>query len=137
MDKKFVSWDVVRNIANRLTNQLYMGDGVDISEAHMSCFTQGPSRNWKLEESRTGNFRSSEGSLDGWMAFCEEDVSQLLWESLTSGNKLEAVKIGPNKWELTYIPSLTDPNYRGCYFGIFEDPESMENIDASYVYQYR
>ena len=133
---KTVNWGVVRNIANSLTNQLYMGEGADIVQAHVSSFRQGPEREYTLEPEHKGNWRDA-GKMGGWMAFDEADVSRLYWASMSSGNALEAVKQEAGKWLLRYIQSETDPEHRGQYFGMYENPEGVQNVDAAYVYQYR
>ncbi|PIR97186.1 MAG: hypothetical protein COT91_02735 [Candidatus Doudnabacteria bacterium CG10_big_fil_rev_8_21_14_0_10_41_10] len=125
---KQVSWETVRNIANRLTNSLDIAEGeVYLDQAHMSSFTGGPTREFTLEPERTGSWIPVEG-MGGWDAFDEEDVSKLYWESFTSGNALEAVKVAPGKWELVYTPSTEDPAHRGTYYGIYQDPEGVENL---------
>ncbi len=130
---KVVRWEVVRNIANSLTNQLvYLGDGVDVAQAHMSHFNQGPRREFTLEEGRQSKWRQA-GDMGGWNAFDEADVSRLYWESLTSGNALEATKAESGKWELRYVPSPSDPTYRGSYYDLYESPESVRNVDATDV----
>ena len=67
---KVVNWEVVRNIANSLTNQLYLGQGADIAQAHMSFFSQGPQREFTLEPGHEGNWRDA-GDMGGWKAFDE------------------------------------------------------------------
>lgn len=132
---KVVGWEVVRNIANNLTNQLYLGEGVKIKEAHISSgWSQGPGREWKLEPSHTGCYRPASKNA-GWLAFQEEDVRQLSWWSMTSECQLRADKISHNQWELTFIPSPKFPLYRGSYYGMYEEPHLIENVDPSYVYQ--
>lgn len=125
---KVVNWETVRDIANRLTNQLLcVGEGVDLAQVHMSNFNQGPRRQFTLEEGRQGHWRQA-GNMGGWWAFDEADVSRLYWQSLTSGNSLEATKLSPGKWELRYVPSPTDPGHRGLYYGMWQNPESVQNL---------
>ncbi len=127
-----VSWEVVRNIANRLTNQLVQlgGTSVDINRAHLSCFSSGPERDFTLEEGCKGRWVQADGmeKNNGWMSFDEEDVSQLYWESVTSGSALEALKVTSGNWVLRYIPSPDMPEYLGLYFRFFDEPEAVENI---------
>jgi len=126
---KEVRWEVVRNIANRMTNQLYLGGPeVDIEQAHMSTDSYG-GRNWTLEEGRQGDWRN------GWWAFDEEDVSRLELTSAKSGSGIEATKKSPGVWTIRFIPSPTNPGYKGCYWGMFEDPQGVKNIDPKYVYE--
>ncbi len=130
---KIVSWEVVRNIANSLTNQLlYLGKEVDIEQAHMSDFFQGPVRKFVLEEGKTGNWRSAEWDGQGWHAFDEDDVSELYWESLGSqytppGSTIKAIKIKKGEWNICFIPSSKDPTYRGYYFDLYSNPDKVEN----------
>lgn len=128
---KEVDWEVVRNIANVMTNQLYLGDGVDIEQAHMATNSIG-GRDWTLEPGRTGTFRPSWGG-DGWWAFDEEDVCRLELTSATSGSGIEATKKSPGVWTIRFIQSSRDPTYRGGYFGLFAEAEGVKNIDPEYV----
>ncbi len=128
LPSKTVSWEVVRNIANALTNQLYLGQGVDLSQAHLSSFFDGPKREFILEDGHRGDWRVCQGE-NGWHAFHEEDVRQLLWASHTSGNALQARKEEAGKWLLEYIPSVTDPFHRGVYYGLYENSENVKNIE--------
>ncbi len=126
---KLVSWEIVRNIANSMTNQLYLGGPeVDINQAHMSTSSFGV-REWTLEPGRTGTFRY--GGM-GWWAFDEEDVARLLLVSGTSGSGIEATKLSSGVWKLRFIPS-NDPTYMGCYFGLFAEAKGVKNIDPEYV----
>lgn len=130
---KLVSWETVRNIANSMTNQLYLGGAdVDISQAHMSTDSFG-GRDWTLEPGREGNFRC--GGM-GWWAFEEADVSRLCLTSGTSGSGIEAIKLRSGVWKLRFIPS-NNPTYMGCYFSLFDNPESVGNIDPEYVKGHR
>lgn len=128
--EKWVGWEAIRNVANSLTNQLLDvgGEAVDINKAHISqCFAQGALRRVTLEQDYRGGWvEGFDGG--GWLAVTEEEISQIYWESLTSGNALEATKESPGTWRLRYIPSESDPDYRGCYFEIFQQPDDVKNI---------
>ncbi len=113
-----------------------MADVVDIRQAHMSEFHQGPVREFLLEDGRKGHWRDAGWDNQGWHAFDEEDVQMLYWESGTSGSGLQATKID-GKWMLCFIPSKENPSYRGVYYDMYKNPDSVENVDAAYVYQNR
>jgi hypothetical protein len=115
-----VSWEVIRDIANSLCNQLDLAGDVDMSQAHMSSFNGGPLREFTCEQGRNGFWRDANWDGGGWDAFDEADVSWLRWESLSSGSALAAVKQGPGNWLLTFIPSRKDPLYRGTYFDLYD-----------------
>ena len=123
---------MVRNIANHLTNQLYLAEEhqpgcVDLNQAHMAGKSCG-GRDWE----GTGHTRGGEY---WWQAFGEEEVERLWWSSASSGNALEAKKIAPGEWMLQYFLG-TDPKYRGSYYGMYENPEAVQNARPEYVYQY-
>ncbi|NCU41822.1 MAG: hypothetical protein EOM19_03815 [Candidatus Moranbacteria bacterium] len=129
---KLVSWEVVRNITNVMTNQFYLGGpDVDIERAHMSTSSFG-GRDWTLEPGRTGKFLSG-GNWGGWWAFDEMDVSRLFLLSATSRSGIEATKLSSGVWKLRFIPSPNDPTYRGCYYSLFMGAEGVKNIDPEYV----
>jgi len=128
---KVVSWEVVRNIANSLTNGLYPGEGVDINQAHMSSFDDGPMREFTLEEGRGGDWRDADWDGQGWYALDEDDVCELYWKSWKSVSGLEAVKERKGKWNIRFIPSQDDPTYRGRYYELYEYPEQVKNFDPT------
>lgn len=129
---KIVDWTVVRNIANNLTNQLDTGDGVDVTQAHMSFFGQGPIREYTLAPGKKGEWRSVGGSKDGWRAFVDGDVIRLYWQSASSGCGLEARLLDPgNQWQLWFFPSENDPHYRGRYYYLYENAERIGNISLT------
>ena len=134
---KSVNWEVVRNVANRLTNQLlYLAiGGVNVKQAHISAgwAPNGVIRKFELAEGKTGIWR--DGGDGGWWAFEEEDLEELYWKSASSGSALRATKMVNGVWELEYIPPSTDPSYRGNYFGFYADPWGIENLPEEYIRQ--
>lgn len=134
---KNVTWEMVRNLSNRLTNQLYLGLGVDASQAHMSDFPGGPVREFFSLRNEYRKCTCNPDCQEGWFAFNEEDVNFLRWKSLSSGSILEAEKVGQGRWTLTFIPSTANPDYRGHYFYLFSEVENLENIPSPVVRQER
>jgi hypothetical protein len=127
LPKKEVSWEIVRNIANCLINQLVsLSPEAYLEMAHMSCFA-GVERLWTSDG--TGKFLDANWDNQGWMEFREEQVLELFWCSSTSGNSLQAQKTSPGKWTIQYRPSEKNPLYRGAYFEMYDRPEDVENIE--------
>lgn len=134
---KSVNWEVVRNIANCLTNQLvhlFVGE-VNVQQAHMSAgwAPNGVVRKYELAEGKTGTWR--DGGDGGWWAFEEEDLEELYWQSASSGSALRATKMVAGVWELEYTPPSTDPSYRGMYFRLYEEPREVQNLSEDHVRQ--
>ena len=127
---KEVNWEVVRNIANQLTNQLLdLAEGVNLDQAHISDFGGGARRHVQRTFGHSPAWRDA-GTMGGWEAFNEEDVELIRWESISSGNVLRAVRLATGKWNLQYFPGKSDPTYRGFYFRLYDHPEAVKNLGA-------
>jgi len=134
--KKKVTWEVVRNIANNLTNGLDGHPDLDPEKAHLSWFSGGPQREVVFTESGEENHDwigpTEEGwgdpRFDGWIVLGEEDAEKIIWRS-GSGVKLVVAKTEEG-WTLEFIPSPDRPDYRGRYFQFYDQPELVENWES-------
>ena len=144
--KKSVSWGVVRNIINSLTNQLYLArngsEKLDLSLAYVSnnsWGTRSVEANGSVGEFGEGDFT--------WNAYREEDLEGLDFSSGSSGSRLVAEKVG-DYWEIQYIPpedkndgeartdmygNKLDRFYQGTYFGLYALGDDVPNVDEEYV----
>ncbi len=128
LPQKVVSWEMIRNIGNRLTRGMdRIKDKIDLDMVHMSNFVRGPVRDWAFENDYTGTWRRIKGLSGGWIALRDHDVRYLYWQSLRSGNSLVATKT-KGQWTLAYVPSQEDPEYRGNYFRMYTSPEKVLNL---------
>jgi hypothetical protein len=130
-----VNWYTLVCIANRLTNGLLRskdenGNVPNLDLAHMNDgFSDGAVREFDLEVgARPGWIDAGWNGGEGWYAFRQRDVSRLEWISYSSGSRLVATKQAKNKWNLVFVPSCSQPMYRGYYYQIWENPEGVENL---------
>lgn len=144
--KKSVSWEAVRNIANSLTNQLYIArngsEKLDLSLAYVSNKSFG-GRNVKAISS-SGEFGVDDFT---WTAYKEDDLEGLNFVSGSSGSRLVAEKKN-GCWEIQYIPpedkngedittngygTKIDRFYQGAYFNLYVLGNDVANVNEEYV----
>ncbi len=133
---KEVSWEVIRNIANTLTNGVENLPNVNLEMAHFESGTSTASREFILDlehYSTTSTAIFYPNKDGGWYAMFASDLVTARWRSITSGNLLEAKRIENGKWHLRYLPSIKDPEHRGMYFRFYDKPEEVTNVTLKKV----
>ena len=121
--RKVIGWKGVCQVANRLTNFM-TEEAEEASKTSVLVSSGWPGGVYReVHLSGGGNpkfFPAYDLQTMGWTALQEEEASFILWRSGSSGCELEAVRLGTDRWELTFSPAPTNPEYRGQYFHIWE-----------------
>ncbi len=123
---KLVKFDSVAWFANRVTEGLlfrrpYPGFQGPIAYGRYAHL--GLERSWELEEGQNGQlFTRNDGR--SWMAFSNEDVKSLRWVSSKSHCVVTATKVTDDLWEMEFIPTKHNPEYRGRYYTLWADAQA-------------
>ena len=132
--KENLSWEIIKNVTNSLTNQIYFGElktpgKIDKNRAYISANSYGGRDYNSTDISTLGE------DEDVWDSLGAEGTSFMYFSSYSSGNELFAKKQKDNSWNLEYVPDENNPNYRGYYFEMWENPEKVAPLNIEEIYQ--
>lgn len=134
--KKEINWQVVCNIVNATTNQIYLADETDPgsvrpNRAYISNCSLG-GRGYVADED-ADIFTAGNGEFT-WESLGEKGLKEIYLESAESGSNITITK-EDGRWfiEYGYGP---DPSYKGFYWDMYSDPEAVKPLDMEYVTQY-
>ena len=120
--KKVVTWSDLAALSLALTKDLKRwveGRQPEKDVVYMSSFPGGPYRDWS-ERPGLLPLEHTANSVGSWVMFREGAADFLVWESSVSGSRLEVWPSKLGGWELFFVPSRTDPEYRGKYWELFQ-----------------